>query len=66
MAVPAVLAYNWLQSRNKRIAGEINGFATAVLANLSSGGAVKPALVAAPAAKPAAAPAKPAAPAPKA
>jgi biopolymer transport protein ExbB len=66
VAVPAVLAYNWLQSRNKRIAGEINGFATAVLANLSSGGAVKPALVAAPAAKPAAAPAKPAAPAPKA
>jgi biopolymer transport protein ExbB len=67
VAVPAVLAYNWLQSRNKRISGEINGFATAVLANLSSAGAVKPALApAAPAAKPAAAPAKPAAPAPKA
>ena len=67
VAVPAVLAYNWLQSRNKRISGEINGFATAVLANLSSAGAVKPALApTAPAAKPAAAPAKPAAPAPKA
>ncbi|AZI35920.1 biopolymer transport protein ExbB [Caenibius tardaugens NBRC 16725] len=61
VAVPAVLAYNWLQARNKRISGEVNGFATAVLANLSSGGAVKPALAAAPAAKPAAAAAKPAA-----
>ncbi|QZP08566.1 MotA/TolQ/ExbB proton channel family protein [Caenibius sp. WL] len=63
VAVPAVLAYNWLQSRNKRIGGEINGFATAVLANLSSNGAVKPTTAPAPAAKPAAAAAKPAAPA---
>ncbi|MCB2051655.1 MAG: MotA/TolQ/ExbB proton channel family protein [Novosphingobium sp.] len=62
VAVPAVLAYNWLQSRNKRIAGEIEGFSTAVLANISSKGAVKPTVAAAPAAKPAA---KPAAPAPK-
>lgn len=62
VAVPAVLAYNWLQSRNKRISGEINGFATSVLANLSSGGAVKPTSPAAPAAKAAPAAAKPAAP----
>ena len=62
VAVPAVLAYNWLQSRNKRIASEIDGFATAVLANLSSGGAVKPSVAAAAGAK-SAAPAKPAAPA---
>ena len=66
VAVPAVLAYNWLQSRNKRISGEVNGFATAVLANLSSGGAVKPSAAPAAAAKPAAAAAKPAAAAPKA
>ena len=68
VAVPAVLAYNWLQSRNKRIAAELNGFSTEVLANITSKGAVKPA-VASQAAKPAAAaPARPAAPsaAPKA
>jgi len=59
VAVPAVLAYNYLQSRNKRIAEQLQGFATDVLANINSKGAVKPAIVAAPAAK--AAPAKPAA-----
>jgi len=66
VAVPAVLAYNYLQARNKRIAEELSGFATDVLANINSKGAVKPALAAsaakaapAPAAKPAAAPAKP-------
>jgi len=59
VAVPAVLAYNYLQSRNKRIAEHLQGFATDVLANINSKGAVKPAIVAAPAAK--AAPAKPAA-----
>ena len=59
VAVPAVLAYNWLQARNKKINGMLAGFATDVLANLSSGGAVKPAVAAAPAAKPASpAPAK--------
>jgi biopolymer transport protein ExbB len=58
VAVPAVLAYNYLQARNKRIAETLQGFSTDVLANISSKGAVKPA--AAPA-KPAAAPAKPAA-----
>ncbi len=61
-AVPAVLAYNWLQSRNKRIAALLNGFSTDVLANINSKGAVKPALPAArPAAKSAAAKPAPAA-----
>lgn len=55
VAVPAVLAYNWLQARNKRIAELLSGFSTDVLANITSNGAVKPALGAAPAAKPAAA-----------
>lgn len=63
VAVPAVLAYNYLQARNKRIAEQLTGFSTSVLANIASGGAVKPALAAAKAA-PASAP-KPAAPAPK-
>lgn len=55
VAVPAVLAYNYLQSRNKRIAELLSGFSTDVLANINSKGAVKPAVAAAPAAKPAAA-----------
>ena len=59
VAVPAVLAYNYLQARNKRIAEQLQGFSTDVLANINSKGAVKPAVAAAPAAKPA--PAKPAA-----
>jgi biopolymer transport protein ExbB len=64
VAVPAVLAYNYLQSRNKRIAENLQGFATDVLANITSKGAVKPAVTAAPAkpaapVKPAAAPVKP-------
>jgi biopolymer transport protein ExbB len=42
VAVPAVLAYNWLQSRNKRIAGMLSGFSTDILANLTSRGAIKP------------------------
>ncbi|WP_420381243.1 MotA/TolQ/ExbB proton channel family protein [Novosphingobium sp.] len=54
VAVPAVLAYNYLQARNKRIAELLTGFSTDVLANIASHGAVKPALPAAPAAKPAA------------
>jgi biopolymer transport protein ExbB len=54
VAVPAVLAYNYLQSRNKRIAELLTGFSTDVLANIASHGAVKPALPAAPAARPAA------------
>ena len=65
VAVPAVLAYNYLQARNKRIAELLTGFSTDVLANISSGGTVKPALITTPAkAAPAAsaAAAKPAAP----
>lgn len=42
VAVPAVMAYNWLQSRNKRIAAMLSGFSTDLLANISSNGAVKP------------------------
>ena len=59
VAVPAVLAYNYLQARNKRIAENLSGFSTDVLANINSKGAVRPALMAAPAAaaKPVAAPA---------
>ncbi|MXP15078.1 MotA/TolQ/ExbB proton channel family protein [Altererythrobacter confluentis] len=48
VAVPAVLAYNWLQSRNKKIAEMLSGFSTDLLANMNSKGSVKPALVAAP------------------
>ncbi len=56
VAVPAVLSYNWLQARNKRIAELLSGFATDLLANMNSKGSVKPAVVVAPAAaKPAAA-----------
>ncbi|MEE4205184.1 MAG: MotA/TolQ/ExbB proton channel family protein [Erythrobacter sp.] len=58
VAVPAVLAFNWLQSRNRRIAELLNSFSTDILAYISSDGAVKPATTAAPAktsgAKPAA------------
>ena len=42
VAVPAVLAYNWLQSRNKRIAELMSGFSTDILANINSKGAVRP------------------------
>lgn len=65
VAVPAVLAYNWLQSRNKRLAALFSGFSTDILANITSKGAVRPA-TAAPATKAAPATAKPVAPAPKA
>lgn len=49
VAVPAVLAYNWLQARNKKIAELLSDFSTDILANINSKGAVKPALPAAPA-----------------
>ena len=45
VAVPAVLAYNWLQSRNKRIGELLAGFSTDILANITSRGAVKPAVI---------------------
>ena len=54
VAVPAVLGYNWLQARNKKIAELLSGFSTDLLANINSKGAIKPAVVAAPAARPAA------------
>lgn len=57
VAVPAVLAYNWLQARNKTIARSLSSFSNDVLGYITSGGKVKPAVAAAPAAKPAAAPA---------
>jgi biopolymer transport protein ExbB len=55
VAVPAVLAYNYLQARNKRIGELLSGFSTDVLANINSKGVVKPAAAPAAAAKPAAA-----------
>jgi len=45
VAVPAVLAYNWLQSRNKRIAELLSGFSTDLLANMTSRGTIKPTVV---------------------
>lgn len=60
VAVPAVLAYNWLQARNKKIAEQLSAFSNDVLGYLASNGAVKPA-AALKGAKPAAAAAKPAA-----
>ena len=44
VAVPAVLAYNWLQSRNRKISAMLSGFSTDLMANITSNGAVKPAL----------------------
>ena len=64
VAVPAVFAYNWLQSRNKKIAAMLSGFSTDLLANIASNGAVKPTIQAAKAAPAKAAPAA-AKPAPK-
>lgn len=64
VAVPAVLAYNWLQARNKRIGELMSGFSTDILANITSKGAVKPSVAPVKAAP--AKPAAPAAPAPKA
>ncbi|MGB3711200.1 MAG: MotA/TolQ/ExbB proton channel family protein [Erythrobacter sp.] len=51
VAVPAVLAFNYLQSRNRRIAELLTGFSTDILAYISSDGAVKPSVNAAPASK---------------
>ncbi|MEP7223268.1 MAG: MotA/TolQ/ExbB proton channel family protein [Novosphingobium sp.] len=47
VAVPAVLAYNYLQARNKNIAESLSGFSNDVLAYINSKGAVKPAVAAA-------------------
>lgn len=65
VAVPAVLAYNWLQRRNKTIQEQLSSFSNDVHGYMVSDGKVKPAVrAAAPAARPAAA-ATPAAPAKK-
>ena len=48
VAVPAVLAYNFLQRRNKSISEQLAGFTVDLLAYLVSNGAVKPAIAAAP------------------
>ncbi|MCJ8156953.1 MotA/TolQ/ExbB proton channel family protein [Sphingomonas sp. LaA6.9] len=55
VAVPAVLAYNWLQRRNKSISEDLAAFSNDVHGYMVSNGAVKPAVVGrpAPAAKPA-------------
>ncbi|TKD53203.1 MotA/TolQ/ExbB proton channel family protein [Sphingomonas baiyangensis] len=53
VAVPAVLAYNWLQRRNKAIAEDLSAFSNDVLGYLASNGAVKPSVGSAAAAKPA-------------
>lgn len=43
VAVPAVLAYNWLQARNKKIAEDLSDFSNDILGYLASNGAVRPA-----------------------
>jgi biopolymer transport protein ExbB len=53
VAVPAVLAYNWLQRRNKAIAEDLSGFSNDVLGYLASDGRVRPAVKGKPVAKPA-------------
>ena len=58
VAVPAVLAYNWLQSRNRRIAEKLSSFSTDLLANINSNGAIKPAVMTSTSTKTAAAAAK--------
>ncbi|QIG79901.1 MotA/TolQ/ExbB proton channel family protein [Stakelama tenebrarum] len=59
VAVPAVLAFNFLQRRNKAIAEQMNAFSNDVLGYLASNGAVRPVVTAKgkPAPKPAAKPA---------
>ncbi|APE27619.1 MotA/TolQ/ExbB proton channel family protein [Aurantiacibacter gangjinensis] len=45
VAVPAVFAYNYLMSRNRRIQAMLSGFSTDLQANITSDGAVKPSLM---------------------
>jgi biopolymer transport protein ExbB len=47
VAVPAVLAYNWLQARNKAILRNLSSFSNDVLGYISSGGKLRPAVTAA-------------------
>lgn len=61
VAVPAVLAFNWLQGRNKQISEEMLSFVNSIQGWMSSNGSVRPAVARASAkaaAKPATAPAK--------
>ena len=62
VAVPAVLAFNWLQRRNKSISEDLGAFSNDLLGYMMSGGSVKPAASGRPAPAKAApaAPAKPA------
>jgi biopolymer transport protein ExbB len=53
VAVPAVLAFNWLQARNKQISEEMMAFVNNVQGWMSSNGAVKPSAARAAAARPA-------------
>jgi len=55
VAVPAVMAYNWLLSRNKAIGRDLSSFANDVLGNIMSNGVVRPTVTAAAPARPAAA-----------
>lgn len=55
VAVPAVLAYNWLQRRNKAIQEDLSAFSNDVLGFLASNGNVRPAVRGKAPAKPAAA-----------
>ena len=57
VAVPAVLAYNFLQRRNKSISENLNAFSNDVLGFLASDGRVRPKTTAAAAKAPAAKPA---------
>jgi biopolymer transport protein ExbB len=61
VAVPAVLAYNWLQARNKKISEDMHAFSNDVLGYLASDGRVRPSVKKGPAPK-----AAPATTAPKA
>ncbi len=66
VAVPAVLAFNWLQARNKMISEDLGAFTNNVHAWMMSNGAVKPSMGTRAAAKPAAAKPAMSATAPKA
>ena len=56
VAVPAVLAYNYLQSRNKRIAESLSAFSNDILAYINSKGLIRPQHAPLSAGKPVAAP----------
>lgn len=51
VAVPAVMAYNWLLRRNKQIAEELGSFSNQIHGYIMSDGKVKPTAASAPAAK---------------